>query len=60
MSWHSCSSPAGSRASNAKAMEKVASPGLLRSGERWACLATFFFALGLVDHAAGYAWNLLP
>ena len=28
--------------------------------KRWACLATFFIAMGLVDHAAGYAWNLLP
>ena len=27
---------------------------------RWACLATFFLALGLVEFAAGDAWNLLP
>ena len=28
-------------------------------GERWASLATFFLALGLVDFAAGDAWNLI-
>ena len=29
-------------------------------GERWACLATFFLALGVVDFTLGNAWNLLP
>ena len=28
-------------------------------GERWACLAIFFLALGLGDFALGNAWNLL-
>ena len=27
-------------------------------GERWACLAIFFLALGLGDFALGNAWNL--
>ena len=29
-------------------------------GVSWACLATNFLALGLVDCAAGDAWNWLP
>ena len=29
-------------------------------GERWACLAIFFLALGLGDFAPGDAWNLHP
>ena len=31
----------------------------LERGERWACLAIFFLALGLGDFALGDAWNLL-
>ena len=43
----------GSRAFNAKEMENIAPPFLRRSGwVRWACLATFFLALGLGEEPA--------
>ena len=43
-----------------KRWKRLHPPDASGAGERWACLATFFLALGLVDHAGGYAWNLLP
>ena len=46
--------------STPREMEKIAPPFLRRrGGERWACLAIFFLALGLGDFALGDAWNLL-
>ena len=40
-------------------MEKIAAPFLRRrGGARWACLAIFFLALGLVEFCTGEAWNL--
>ena len=62
MSRISCSFHAGSRASNAKAMEKCAFlPNPQGSGARSVVsLPTFLLVLGLVDFAAGEAWNLRP
>ena len=60
MSRESCSCQAGSRASNAKAIEKLHFSRILMIRVRSANPPTSFFALGLVDHAAGDTWNLYP